>query len=558
MEEQPLPLLQVIVDDLKNVSPRQLEQTAEYIKNLQQLAKASSEVTFPPLTAADLGERRSIEAALRTSERRFRDLTDALPNLVWQLSPEGKTTYVNTRWREYFGREAIATYEERAELIHPEDMPGVRNIWYDAAGCDIVGPWEVRYRRHDGVYRWFSTRGRAVCDDKGKHLFWIGTATDIDDLKKADVALRDSSNRLSLALDAAMIGVWDYHLLSGSLTWDARCKAAFGLPADAPVTYDTFLAGLHPEDCERLKLLVQSTISSEGDDRLVADFRTVGLSDGVLRHIHSKGHAFFEQSGDARRAVRFIGTVQDITKRKQSEEALRRANLDLQQFAYAAAHDLQEPLRNVATSMGLLKRNYRANFDESALLLIDTGIDGAKLMHRMVTDLLAFTRVTQDSGEVKTPVDAHQVLDGALRALSNLIRKSEAEISIASPLPPVFVQEVHLLQLFQNTISNAIKYRRRDFPLQIRIGAVQQNAEWLFSVADNGIGFDPKHSAKIFGVFKRLHHRHEYPGTGIGLAICSRIVQSYGGRIWAESTPGEGATIFFSLPAEQDGAKRSA
>ncbi len=483
----------------------------------------------------------------------YRDLIDEHPNLVWQLTSLGETKYVNRRWREYFCRAEGMTPAEWKAVVHPDDYANFLGRWQVENDAGLLDPLDVRLRRHDGVYRWFSKRARAVRDRQGRFDYWIFTATDIDESKQFQVNLRLQEERLRFALKAGQIGIWDLTPETGELEWDEGCRAAFGFYSNDPVDYECFVRALHPDDVSRVRALVDVALDPTGDGLFEADYRVVGLSDGVSRHIHAEGRAVFAGQGTDRKAVRFSGVVKDISPRIRSEEALLQANRDLQQFAYAAAHDLQEPLRNISLSLGLLKLAHAVNMDEPGKQLVDTSIEGAKRIHGMVTDLLAFTRVTTQSLPVpEEPVDANLVLSRVEENLQLAINESGARIEAAS-LPRVAVCETHLVQLLQNIIGNSIKYRNRDQQPIISIKAERLLGWWQFSISDNGIGFDDVHAHRIFGVFKRLHHRHQYPGSGIGLAICSRIVNSYGGRIWATGKVNEGATFSFTLPAHSQG-----
>lgn len=242
--------------------------------------------------------------------------------------------------------------------------------------------------------------------------------------------------------------------------------------------------------------------------------------------------------------------MEALSSSKQSEEALRRANDDLRQFAYAAAHDLQEPLRNIANSLGLLKRIQQQPLPAEVNELVEESIDSAQRLIQMVKDLLAFSRVVNETDRATECIDTNEVIQQVLKDLGAAISESAAQVKIG-PLPAVEMENAHLLQLFQNLVGNALKYRRRDVRPLIEISAVRQGTEWIFTVADNGIGFDPIYAERIFGVFKRLHLRDQYPGTGIGLALCSRIVALYGGRIWAESRVGIGSDFKFTMPGSK-------
>jgi light-regulated signal transduction histidine kinase (bacteriophytochrome) len=245
--------------------------------------------------------------------------------------------------------------------------------------------------------------------------------------------------------------------------------------------------------------------------------------------------ALFKQSQESEEALR------------RSNEELRRANEDLNQFAHSASHDLQEPLRTVSVYSQLLRRKFQHALDEEGEEYIRYVVRGALRMEALVKDLLAYTQASTVSEEPAPSTDANTAIDAALLNLKAAIEDSGALVTY-SALPHVRIFPVHLTQLFQNLIGNAIKYRRDERPT-INIHAEARAGEWLFSVADNGIGIEEKYKQHIFGIFKRLHSADEYSGTGVGLAICQRIVERNGGRIWVESQPGRGSTFFFTLPA---------
>jgi len=240
---------------------------------------------------------------------------------------------------------------------------------------------------------------------------------------------------------------------------------------------------------------------------------------------------------------------------RQAQEELARSNRDLEQFAYVASHDLQEPLRMVATYTQLLAERYQGTLDANADKYIHYAVDGALRMQILVQDLLAFSRVGRQGAD-RELTDCNAVIEAASRNLQAAIQESGARIE-HSPLPKVVADGSQLAQLFQNLIANAIKFRRTE-PPRIDVSAKREHTEWIFSVTDNGIGIAPEHADLIFVIFKRLHTHEEYPGSGIGLAICKKIVEQHGGRIWVESRQGGGSIFKFTLPArEMRGESRS-
>jgi light-regulated signal transduction histidine kinase (bacteriophytochrome) len=252
-----------------------------------------------------------------------------------------------------------------------------------------------------------------------------------------------------------------------------------------------------------------------------------------------------------------IWYFRDITARRRAEEKLKlsladlgRSNKDLEQFAYVASHDLQEPLRMVSSYTQLLARRYQGQLDATADKYIGYAVDGANRMQRLIEDLLAYSRVgTRARGF--GPVDCTAVLDQALANLKAAIEESRAVVT-HDPLPSIVHDNLLLVQLFQNLIGNAIKFQLA-LPPRIHISAEHKGEEWVFAVRDNGIGIDPQYAERVFTIFQRLHTNEEYSGTGIGLAICKKIVERRGGRIWVESRPGTGSTFYFTVPIAGDG-----
>jgi signal transduction histidine kinase len=242
--------------------------------------------------------------------------------------------------------------------------------------------------------------------------------------------------------------------------------------------------------------------------------------------------------------------VEARQKLEESVAELGRSNADLQQFAYVASHDLQEPLRMVSSYTQLIARRYKGKLDADADEFIAFAVDGANRMQRLILDLLAYSRVNT-AGRQFEPTAMETVLKAALNNLTDAVKESQAVIT-HDPLPAVMGDDKQLAQLFQNLLSNAVKFGGAQ-PPRIHISAKQTDGEWLFSVRDHGIGLDPQYADRIFVIFQRLHTRAEYPGTGIGLAICKKIVERHGGRIWVESELGKGATFYFTLRDEEPG-----
>ena len=259
-------------------------------------------------------------------------------------------------------------------------------------------------------------------------------------------------------------------------------------------------------------------------------------------------------SGPDGKVIYYDGIIVDITERKQAEDRLQKAleeleysNRELQQFAYVASHDLQEPLRMVASYVELLANRYKDKLDNDAEEFIAYAVEGATRMQRLINDLLEYSRVSS-RGKTFMPTDCEEVINQVIANLQLAIEESSAVIT-HDPMPVVVADRSQLGQVFQNLVGNAIKFRAEK-PPEIHIGVRQRDREWEFSVRDNGIGFEPEYAERIFMIFQRLHGRSEYPGTGIGLAICKKIIERHGGRIWVKSEQGKGSVFYFTLPAK--------
>ncbi|WP_043745179.1 sensor histidine kinase [Paramagnetospirillum magneticum] len=372
-----------------------------------------------------------------------------------------------------------------------------------------------------------------------------------DELRRAQLALEESRDRYVDLFEFAPVG---YLILSriGVITQINLTGAALlGVERAGVIAqrFDAFVAGTDHDRWHRhLAHALHHTGRHECELVLLrADGRNFN------------GHLDCQlQEQDAAPVLRVALT--DITVRKTAEaeladtreallranERLRASNRDLEQFAYVASHDLQEPLRMVVSYGQLLERKYHDRLDDDAHTFIDFMVEGGARMQAMVTDLLEFSRVDRMGGE-REPFDSGKAVEEAKFSLSQAIAESGAEIGHAG-LPEIVYDSHQFVRLMQNLIGNALKYHDPGRPPKVTVTARRDGHQWEFSVSDNGIGIDPAYFEQIFAVFRRLHTRDRYGGTGIGLAVCKKIVEHHGGRIWVESTPGAGSAFFFTAP----------
>ncbi len=314
---------------------------------------------------------------------------------------------------------------------------------------------------------------------------------------------------------------------------------------------------IHPDDVEENVRAWRHSVETGEPFDFEHRFRR---ADGKYRWHLTRARAMRDAQGSI---SMWIGSNTEIHEQKEKEQELRRANDDLQQFAYSASHDLQEPIRNVAVFSELVAIRYHDAIDAEGQQYLGFLIEGGRRLARLITELLEYTRAGVIETEVAA-VDSETVLQQSLSSLAEALRESGATVT-HDALPEVFIGQTHLHQVFQNLIANALKYRAEE-PPRIHVSATRVSASvsgvrgaWCcFAVRDNGIGIDPRYKEKIFGVFKRLHHDQKYGGTGIGLAICQRVVERYGGRIWVESEPGKGATFYFTVPQHAQSIRSAA
>jgi PAS domain S-box-containing protein len=364
-------------------------------------------------------DRTRAEQALQESEARFRQLANAMPQIVWTATPEGSLDYCNERWYALTGHRPAGTADDRWEgILHPEDRQRWRDKWLECVRQGV--PCELIYRLYDGqagAYKWFLGRALPVRDAKGQVLRWYGTCTDIDE-------------------------------------------------------------------------------------------------------------------------------------HKRTENALRRANQDLEQFAYSVSHDLREPLRTITIYSELLQRRFGTTLQSQAQEFLTFMTSAAQRMDALIRGLRTYTSTADSRFDPLQLTDAAEAAREAIANLDLLIAEHHARIDV-SGMPEIPMRHHHAVQLFQNLLANGITYHRAGTPPHVSLSAVEHAAAWEILVQDEGIGIAPEYHERIFGLFKRLHTSREFPGTGMGLAICKKILEMYSGTMTVTSVPGSGSTFHLFIPKQQ-------
>jgi len=378
-------------------------------------------------------------------------------------------------------------------------------------------------------------------------------AIDITERKKTEKELQrllselnSTQTKLRVALESGNIGIWEWDLETGELILDERSEALFGRNAG---TFGTTIAAfknlIREEDISYLEVAFNKAIEKDLALEVIVRTKTKNPDSN---YISLKAHIRRDRNG---RPKRFTGVCFDVTGLKEIEqmilklnEELMRSNKDLENFAYVATHDLQEPLRMVSSFMQLLAMKYENKLDEDAKDYIGFAIDGAKRMHELLNGLLTYSRLSS-RGKEFSRVDMNSIKDSVIDNLKLIIKERMAEI-VSDELPVVFADETQMVQLLQNLISNSIKFSQCSPKIFISSGIEDQH--YVFSVRDEGIGIESQYFERIFQIFQRLSARGEYDGIGIGLAICKRIVERHKGKIWVESRPGKGSVFSFTIP----------
>jgi PAS domain S-box-containing protein len=428
---------------------------------------------------------------------------------------------------------------------------------------------------------YFNFTYKALRDANGKIYGILNMAVDVTAMVKTRMEINDAEERWRIALQSAELGTWDYYPKTKEFHCSVRTKELFGLPGSARVSFLDLIAAIHPRDKQRLQLAMKKALQKEQGGHYRIDYAVTGIVDRKIRWQRATGQVFYDENGQP---TRVTGTVLDITERKHIEEALEervlqrtkelmqinkeleRSNLELEQYAYVASHDLQEPLRKILVYSDLLQNELTET--SSASVRLQKIMNSANRMSALIQDLLDFSKLIK-SEEIFKPVDLNVVVKNVRDDFELKIQETGAIIEV-DPLPIVEASSQQMNQMFYNLIGNALKFRKDTERPLIKISAheavlpddrlrdLNPNLKYFeICVADNGIGFSPKYNTQIFEIFKRLHGRSRYEGTGIGLALCRKIARNHNGDILAVSNEGMGATFHVVLPKKQLGSVSS-
>lgn len=490
----------------------------------------------------DITARKRAEESSRRNEVRFRSVFENAAVGMAVVDLNGRWLDVNQRLCDIVGytREEMLSRTFH-EITHPEDVAEAvrhaRELQEGAIGSYLL---EKRYLRKDGSVVWVQLTRSLLRNDDGTPESFISIIEDIGGRKEAEERLRRSEAHLRQAADTMPQLVW-VTAADGRTEWyNRRWFDYTGLSLEQS-TGEKWAEAFHADDVAVMRERWGHSVATGDAYEVEARCRR---SDGEYRWFLVRGLPIRSENGEI---LQWFGTCTDIHDHKLVLSRLEQANEDLKEYGFAASHDLQEPLRMVVSFTQLLERGYRERLDERGLTFIQNAVEGAKRMEVLLSDLRDFWQASEESDVPSAIVDTETALADALAQLSVSIQEAGAVVT-HDPLPAVRGQEAAMKRLFQNLVGNAVKYRDPARPARIHVSAARQHDQWIFTIADNGIGVPREYTARVFGLFKRLHRKEEYPGTGIGLALCEKIVQRMGGRIWMESEVGVGSKLRFTLP----------
>ena len=452
------------------------------------------------------------------------------------------------------------SYEAFLEAIHPDDREMVNDAYQDSIKYNL-NTYSVDHRnitKNTGEVRYVQQKCEQFRDESNRIIRSAGMVHDITELKKTELSLLEreedlerSQEKLKIALDNGNIGIWECDMLTGELTLDERTEKMFGIePVPHARNFKTLENMINDEDISHLKSSLKNSI--ENNISLETIFR-IKTKPEKTKYLSVKALIDNDING---KPVTISGVVLDMTDlQERSEnlvlklnEELLRSNNELERFAYVASHDLQEPLRMVTSFTQLLSVQYGDKLDEQANEYIGFAVDGARRMYDLLNGLLEYSRI-HTKGNAFNNVDLNRVVENILKNLSLKIKEKNAVIE-SDVLPTVFADENQMNQLFQNLIANGIKFSTD--PPRIHISAKSERNLYLISIRDEGMGIESKYFDKIFQIFQRLVSREQFEGTGIGLAICKRIVERHNGRIWVESELDNGSTFYFTVSKQEN------
>lgn len=530
---------------------------------------ANGKVDFLIPSGIDVTARNELTERLKVQQHRLEAILNSVPGIVYEGvgTPDVHQQHMAfvSRYAEQMLGYPMEEWEKSPNLwqhvVHPDDWENASQMANQTYEKRIGLPVPFRCVTKDGRVIYAESYNNVITDLSGNPIGTCGIVLDVTErrrqqaeINRLNVLINYERQRLTTIISnvPGIVFEGSGSPANGRQRMDfisAYVETLLGYTVEEAKAEGFWEKVVHPDDWPQTMQGTETIYQNHKTGKL--QFRCIH-KDGHMVQLETHSTVLNDEDG---KPIGVVGVMTDITERKQAEESLsqyaeelRRSNEELEQFAYVASHDLQEPLRMVTSYLQLIEKRYSEHLDDDAREFISYAVDGATRMKTLINDLLAYSRIQRGKGEPE-PVQMNEVLEQALYNLQLAIEDADALIT-HDPLPQLIANRAQMVQLLQNLIGNAIKFRSECRP-EIHIGVKREGKMWHFTVKDNGIGIDEAYFDRIFIIFQRLHMRGQYPGTGIGLAICKKIVDKHGGRIYAESNPGEGTIFHFMLPAER-------
>lgn len=538
------------------------EKETVYVKFVYEaLREEDGSISGIMAVATEITEQVMVRKTIEESETKLRMAIESTRLGTWEYNPISGELHWSRECRQIYGvnDDVVIDFELFSEHVYPADRDRALQAIENAMKPEGGGNYDISYRIirfDDNSVHWIHARGKVYFLPDGRAERFIGTVIDITSQKNYEEALLASEQRTRLAIEAADLGTYEWDMVKDEAFFSDRIYEIFGIAKKENIEYSDILHAIYPEDDPiRRKAIEDAAVkgSMEYEVRIL-------WPDKTIHWIKNTGVVLFDEQ---KKPLRMYGAVMDITEQKLRAEELERkvaerthelketitdlarSNSDLEQFAYVASHDLKEPIRMVSAYTSLLKERYKQSLPDEAKDYISFILDGTNRMQHLVRDLLEYSRIGASNANF-SKISCNEVIRNVKQNLKELILQKDAVIE-QDELPPVKGIETQLVQLFQNLVENAIKFKGTERP-RIKISVAGEGTYWRFSISDNGIGIPAEYFNKIFAIFQRLHTRNEYEGTGIGLSVCKKIVELHGGRLWVESEPGKGSNFQFTLP----------
>lgn len=504
-------------------------------------------------TIKDVSNERKADSDLKESEERYRALFERTSDGIYKTTPDGRFISANPALVKMLG------YESEEELFNLDIR---ENLYFDKQERKLNSFQDIetyRVKKKDGTELWVEDQAHYTFDEHQNIIYCEGIIRDISERKKAEDELKKSERNLNEAQKLSKTGSWEFNVRTGALDWSDELYRIFELEGTAPEDlYMAFRDRVHKDDISTLDAKVERALNN--DEGYVIEHRIYTRGEDI-KYVFCKGEPVFDDSGQV---LSLKGVTLDITEKKAQEHIIQKqieslnkkndelqflieSNMQLENFAYIASHDLKSPVRTISSFSGLLKERAGDKLNDEEYRFLNFILKGAAEVQQLIEDLLSYSKI-KNKGFDPEDLDVKVLLNSLVDTMSTDIKAHKAMIKIGEVPDRISGDRTKLWQLFQNLISNAIKFHHKDSFPQVEITGKTSDKEWVFAIKDNGIGIDPEFHNKVFVLFQQLNTKEHFEGTGLGLAICKKIVEQHKGRIWVESNPGDGSVFYFSIP----------